>query len=317
MDVGAMLVADGEASEAGEPGERALDHPAVAAEAIGAFDAPARDARGDGPLAALGAAAAVVVGLVRVELAGPTAGPAQAAAHARHDVQHGREQLAVVAVGPARASKPSGVPRASTTRWRLRSPGGPGRWGSGRSWCPATSAPFCRDRGAVDRRPVPVERVGRGQPLAQHPVQLAQHAGGMPVAQPPPAQPAPDPDPGSCRCSRTPPGAAAPRKCRTTSTKMMPSRARRSSQRGRPPFGFGGSSGSSGPTVAHSSSLTRGLVMTPNAPARVLVGALRASNRQENPSLRGNQPEIVSGGSFVVVAGAVGGGCRRDDSLIL
>jgi hypothetical protein len=49
------------------------------------------------------------------------------------------------------------------------------------------------------------------------------------------------------------------------STKTIPSKAARSSQRGRPPFGFGGSSGSSGATAAHSSSLTRGLVMAPNA----------------------------------------------------
>ena len=44
------------------------------------------------------------------------------------------------------------------------------------------------------------------------------------------------------------------------STNTMPSRAVRSSQRGRPPFGFGGSAGSSGSTAAHNSSFTRGLI---------------------------------------------------------
>ena len=59
-------------------------------------------------------------------------------------------------------------------------------------------------------------------------------------------------------------------------TNTMPSRARRSSHRGRPPFGLGGSSGSSGATAAHSSSLTRGLLMMPQRglPTWVLLGVL-------------------------------------------
>ena len=46
MDVGAALVADGETAEAAEPGERALDHPAVAAQSLTGLDALAGDAGG-------------------------------------------------------------------------------------------------------------------------------------------------------------------------------------------------------------------------------------------------------------------------------
>ena len=69
VDVGVALVADRQPPKAGEPGGRALDHPAVSPEAVRALDAAARDAGCDGPLAAFGPAAAVVVGLVGVELA--------------------------------------------------------------------------------------------------------------------------------------------------------------------------------------------------------------------------------------------------------
>jgi hypothetical protein len=44
-------------------------------------------------------------------------------------------------------------------------------------------------------------------------------------------------------------------------TKRMPVSAARSGTRGRPPFGFGGSGGSSGAIRVHNSSLTTGLLM--------------------------------------------------------
>ena len=46
-------------------------------------------------------------------------------------------------------------------------------------------------------------------------------------------------------------------------TKMIPVKTLRSSRRGRPPLGFGGSGGNSGATSAHNSSLTRSLFMPP------------------------------------------------------
>jgi len=53
VEVGASLVADGEATEAGEPSPRAFDDPALAAEVLAALDAPSsvpgRDAAGATP----------------------------------------------------------------------------------------------------------------------------------------------------------------------------------------------------------------------------------------------------------------------------
>ena len=64
MDVGAPFVADGEPPKAVEPGQRALRHPAMAAEALGGLDAAAGKARDNAPLPASGPTAWVVVALV-------------------------------------------------------------------------------------------------------------------------------------------------------------------------------------------------------------------------------------------------------------
>ena len=101
MDVGAALAADRQAPEAGRPSQGSFDDPAVAAEAIGALDAAAGDARRDRPLATFGSAAAVVAGLVGAEPLRAATGSAPAAAHARDDVEHGGQHAAVVPVGPA------------------------------------------------------------------------------------------------------------------------------------------------------------------------------------------------------------------------
>ncbi len=45
MDVGAALVAHDQTAEAAQPGERALDHPAVAAQFLTGLDPLAGDAR--------------------------------------------------------------------------------------------------------------------------------------------------------------------------------------------------------------------------------------------------------------------------------
>src|SRR4051812_20594774 len=101
MNVGATLVADGEAAEAVEPSERALDHPAVPAEPLAALDAPSRDSRLDAPLATDLPAHRIVVGLVGMQLVRPAARAASGTADGQDRVQDGFEQEMVVAVGPA------------------------------------------------------------------------------------------------------------------------------------------------------------------------------------------------------------------------
>ena len=66
-------------------------------------------------------------------------------------------------------------------------PGRPRSVGFGPIFVAGDERPFCGDRGAVDRRPAPIELVRRGQPLEERPVQIAQHARRMPVPQPTPA----------------------------------------------------------------------------------------------------------------------------------
>jgi hypothetical protein len=61
-DVRPPLVTDREPAEAGEPGQRAFDHPAVPAQAFAALDPAPRDAGDDAALAAGAAAAGVIVG---------------------------------------------------------------------------------------------------------------------------------------------------------------------------------------------------------------------------------------------------------------
>ena len=55
------------------------------------------------------------------------------------------------------------------------------------------------------------------------------------------------------------------------STKMMPLRAARSSRRGLPPRGLGGSGGSSGSMISHSSSLTNSLAISSTYPDPVVL----------------------------------------------
>ncbi|MDQ0544345.1 hypothetical protein QO001_003279 [Methylobacterium brachiatum] len=82
MDIRAAFVADGQPPETRQPRQRTLDDPTVAAQALTAFDAPARNAGHDPAGPAFPAATAVVVGFVGVQLAGPVA-RASTAARAR------------------------------------------------------------------------------------------------------------------------------------------------------------------------------------------------------------------------------------------
>src|SRR5215208_7044691 len=70
MEVGVPFVADGEASAAVEPGDGALDDPAMTPELRAGLDALAGDAAEDAPASEVGAAPSAVVRLVGVELAG-------------------------------------------------------------------------------------------------------------------------------------------------------------------------------------------------------------------------------------------------------
>ena len=80
VDVGAALVADGEAAVSSEPGVGALDRPAMATPLLTGLDIPSSDAGGDPTSAEIMSAAGEVVALVGMEFGrtppwapGPTA----------------------------------------------------------------------------------------------------------------------------------------------------------------------------------------------------------------------------------------------------
>ena len=111
MDVGSALVADGEAAELAEPRERALDDPAVPSELCACLDAAAGDARldvaaGQGTsAAAAGPAAAMVVGFVGVEFAGPASGWSPGLPDRRYSINHLLQHDTVVDVGSCQADR--------------------------------------------------------------------------------------------------------------------------------------------------------------------------------------------------------------------
>ena len=98
MHVAAAVVADEQSFELVQPGEGALDHPAVAAEPGAVLGVAPGDLRSDSAPTKLAATAVVVVAAVGADTLGSSPRSADLAAHRRHPVDE-RDQLgAVVAV---------------------------------------------------------------------------------------------------------------------------------------------------------------------------------------------------------------------------
>ena len=98
MDLAAAVVADEQSFELMEPGEGALDYPAVAAEPGTVRGLAPRNLRGNAALAKLATPAVVVVTAIGGDTLGPPLGPADLAAHRRHAVDEPDQLGAVVAV---------------------------------------------------------------------------------------------------------------------------------------------------------------------------------------------------------------------------
>ena len=81
-----------------QPGEAALDDPALFAQARTVRDPPAGDSRGDAAVAQLAAVDVVVVAAVGQQLPGAAAGPADQSADRRDGVDQGQQLGDVVAV---------------------------------------------------------------------------------------------------------------------------------------------------------------------------------------------------------------------------
>ncbi len=98
MDVVAPVGADEQSAAVVEPGERALDDPAVAAEAGTVFDLAASDQRLHATLPDEPAVLIVVVAAVGNQRRRATAWPADFSAHWRHSVEELKQLRDVVAV---------------------------------------------------------------------------------------------------------------------------------------------------------------------------------------------------------------------------
>jgi hypothetical protein len=98
VHLGAAVVADEQSLELMEPGEGALDDPAVAAEPGTVLGLAPGDLRGDPASSELTPTSVIVVAAVSADTVGPAAGPANVAAHRRHAVDERDQLRAVVAV---------------------------------------------------------------------------------------------------------------------------------------------------------------------------------------------------------------------------
>lgn len=100
MDVGPPLVADAQPTKCVEPGEAALDNPAVSAQAILGFDAPTGNTRDNAALSEVVTAEGEIVSLVGVQFGWSTARAPALPGNGRRLGQEGNEVLAVVVIGP-------------------------------------------------------------------------------------------------------------------------------------------------------------------------------------------------------------------------
>ena len=98
-DVSSPFITDGDAAEAGEPSERALDYPSVPSQVFAALDATSGDAWNDRPPTQYLPAVGEVVALVGVQLGRAAPWAACALADRRHGIDQRLQQLAVVPVG--------------------------------------------------------------------------------------------------------------------------------------------------------------------------------------------------------------------------
>jgi hypothetical protein len=236
QDVEPTLVADGQPAEAGEPGQRPLDHPPVPAQAFAALDLPSRDARDDTPPAAGAAAARVVIPFIGVQLARALTRPTGALPDRRHGVEQRFEEAAVVDVRGAEqegerdaagidqdVALRAGLAAVGRVRADARAPFLAGKKALSSEQRPKSIA-FARPsrsssaRWSRSKTPAACQsRSLRQQVMPEpQPICLGRLAHGMPVR----------------------------------STKTMPSSTLRSSRGGRPPFGRGGRTRSRGAMIA-------------------------------------------------------------------
>jgi hypothetical protein len=112
VDVGSAFVADAEASVLVQPGDRALDDPALLAQARAVLGSLLGDRGTDSAGSELAAVAARLVGAVSEHSLGAAAGTAAFSAHGRDGVDERQQLEDVVVVSAAEAERERGAPSA-------------------------------------------------------------------------------------------------------------------------------------------------------------------------------------------------------------
>ena len=254
VDVGPPLVADRQAPKARQPSQGALDHPAVSAQALAALDALAGDAHLDVALRERPATARDVIGLVGVQLGGPFARSSAWPFDRADGIEQRLEGDAVMPVGRSQQDRQRDTTTiddqvALAARFALV------RWIRAGLLAPLLAGMLALSRlarrqsiwSAAPRRSSSAWWRRSQTPAACQSRKRRQHV-----------TPLPQPISWGSISHGMP----------DLSTKMMPVRAARSGTRGRPPFGFGGSGGSSGAMISQSSSTTSGLAIMTNPSTR-------------------------------------------------
>lgn len=249
MDVGSPLIAHLQPPEPAQPGQRALDHPAIAAQVLTGLDALARQTRHDASAATSSATLGIVIPLIGMQLLGSLAWASASAPNRRDRIQRGFEHLAVIDIG-CRDDHGQGEAASLDHKMALRSRFAPIRWIRPGLFAPPGAGTLAESSEARDQsnRPASLSRWSKVWcSRSQTPACCQSRSRRQQVI------PLPQPSSWGSISQGIP----------LLRTNRMPVNAARLGRRGRPPLGLGGSGGRSGSMTAHSSSLTNGLLIPP------------------------------------------------------
>lgn len=249
MNVDATLEAGTQLAKGSQPGMSALDHPAMASEAVIALDAPTSDTVFNAATLEVRTASGEVVALVRMQLGGPAARPAWLASDRRQGIDQLFEDHRIVAIGPGHAEHQwdalavrdemafaSEFPSVRRIGPCVRTPRGLGTLAPSIQTRLKSSLSALRSSVSSTRcRPCHTPALRQSRSRRQQVMPL--------------------PKPNSCgRCSQGIP---------VRSTKRMPLKACSLLSRGLPPFGEGATCGNNGSIFLYSAALTSLLVVFP------------------------------------------------------
>jgi len=271
VDVVAALISDGQASEAVEPCEAALDHPAMSAEFFAAFDAAPGNARHDVAASVGFAAARIIIPLIGMAFSGPAQRTTRFSRNRRNGIEHLFKHGAIMNVG---TGQPDRERRAAPIRHQVTFRA----WLAAIRWiCARGRAPFLagiEDESTATRlksiRLAPRRRRSNSWcNRSQTPASCQSRSRRQHVT--------PDPQPNS--------GGRSSHAMPERSTKRIPLSAARSEMRGRPPRGFGTGGGRIFAIIGHRPSgiRTEGIPLYESATprrTRVLKGVLRSRHEE-------------------------------------